>query len=300
MDIKRVIVLFLIIFLLFLGFYTWNARTGKLDAFGSNVGLELGTVALRFIVTVNNIVNSTWENYVDLVEVRQENIQLKKETELLQLELAKLKENENELNRLRGFYELDALFDWPKVGAKVLAWRYGVNNYMESVTLSKGYYNGAKPKTPLIVPSGLLGRVIKSGPYTSIALLITDPASSVAVISSNGRVPGILQGQGGSELLEMQFVKFNEEVLVGEILITSGTDLSYPKGIPVAEVVSVEHGADAMLKILARPLVVFNKVEEVLLLQNPFEDILPVGSPVYSPHPNDLIFDDQLLVPENN
>jgi hypothetical protein len=43
-----------------------------------------------------------------------------------------------------------------------------------------------------------------------------------------------------------------------------------------------------MFEIQVRPLVNFEKLEEVLLLQNPFEHILPEGSPVYSPKPNSM------------
>ena len=43
-----------------------------------------------------------------------------------------------------------------------------------------------------------------------------------------------------------------------------------------------------MLDIQVEALVTFDKLEEVLLLQNPFEHILPEGSPVYSPRPNQI------------
>ncbi len=80
----------------------------------------------------------------------------------------------------------------------------------------------------------------------------------------------------------------SSDLKIGELVITSGLDLSFPKGIPVGEVVSVELSANSMLDIKVKPLVVFDKLEEVLLLQNPFEHILPEGSPVYSPRPNNL------------
>ncbi len=288
MNVKHILVLFLFIFLLFLGFYTWNERTGKWDEIGASVGLELGTSVLRLISNYNHLIDSTWDNYLDVLQIRQDNIKLQTQVNNLQLELIKSRENERELLRLRKLLDLEAAIDWHKVGARVLSWKFGPNNFLESIILSKGYYNGAKPRTPVITPLGLLGRVLKAGPYTSIALLITDPGSSVSVITSRKRIPGILQGQGRGEAMVMRFVKLNEEVLVGDILITSGTDLNYPKGIPVAEVIDVKQGADAMLEIYAKPIIDVGKIEEVMLLQNPYENILPQGSPVYSPRPSIL------------
>lgn len=294
MSTRRIIVLVIFSFLLFLGIYTWNARTGKWDALGANVGLEVSGGVLRVVMSVNDAIIYTWNNYFNLVDVHQENEKLKVEIDILQLELAKAKKDENELARLRTLFDFDTPLEWETVGARLLAWRLGANDFLDSFVVSKGFLNGAKHGTPIIVPKGLMGRIFKAGPYTSIALLITDPGSSVAVVTAGQRVPGIVQGEGIENLLSMRFVKQNETVFVGEILVTSGMDLSYPKGIPVARVVSVEFGADAMLNIKAEPLVDFEKIEEVILLQNSFDQILPQGSPVYSPRPS------RFFTPKNN
>lgn len=298
MDARRVIVLVIFFFLLFLGIYTWNARTGKWDALGANIGLEVSGGILRVVMTVNDSITSVWDNYWNLVDVRQENEQLKLERDSLQFEVAKAREDASELKRLRELFAFKYPFEWDVVGARLLAWRLGANDFLDSFVVSKGFLNGAKPGTPIIVPSGLLGRVLKAGPYTSIALLITDPGSSVAVMTSKGRISGIVQGEGVENLLSMRFVKQNETIAVGEILITSGMDLSYPKGIAVARVVSVAFGANAMLNIKVEPLIDFEKIEEVLLLQDPFRQILPKGSLVYSPRPSQFFApksDDSIL-----
>ncbi len=288
MSVRRVIVLIIFFFLLFLGVYTWNARTGKWDALGANVGLEVTGGILRIVMLVNDGISSTWTNYWDLVDVRKENDELMQERDALLIEIAKVREEESELERLRSLLGFSYPPQWKMEGGRVLAWRLGSNDFLDSVVISKGFLNGAKTGTPIIVPQGLVGRVLKAGSYTSIALLISDPGSSVSVVTSKLRVHGIIQGEGPGNLLSMRFVKQNEFISVGEILVTSGMDLSYPKGIPVARVVSVEFGADAMLYIKAEPLVAFRKIEEVLLLQNPFERLLPQGSPIYSPRPREF------------
>lgn len=300
MSVRRLIVLIVFCFLLFLGIYTWNARTGKWDALGANVGLEVSSLVLRAVTFVHDTISEAWNRYIYLVDVEAENEVLKKEIADLKLSVAKFSESSHELQRMRRLLHFKNPASWQSIGARVFAWQLGSNDFLESLVISKGFNNGAKVATPLITPDGLVGRVYKAGPFTAIALLLTDPGSSIAVFTSENRVPAIVQGAGINEYLNVSFVKQNVTVSVGEILITSGVDLSYPKGIPVGRVVSVEHGADAMLKIKAEPLVSFENVEEVLLLQNPYEEILPQGSPVYSPRESQFLIptDKTLEVPE--
>lgn len=300
MNAKRLIVATVLLFLFFLGIYTWNERTGKMDAISTDVGIEVTGFVLRSVISLQTAVSDFWNNYINLIDVSKENKILKEELFRLKRELAVAKEEKAELSRLRKLLSIDYVSEWKPVGVRILAWRLGANDFFDSFVLSKGFFSGAKVGTPIVNDDGLVGRVLKAGPYTSIALLLTDSGSSVSVLTQYGRVSGILQGNGHNQLLSMRFVKQNEEVRVGELVLTSGLDLSFPKGIPVGRVTSVEYGSNSMLEIQVKPLVVFDKLEEVLLLQNPFEHILPEGSPVYSPRPNQIFAPVQAPLLENS
>lgn len=288
MNARRLIVVFVLLFMFFLGIYTWNERTNKLDTISTNIGIEIVGAVVRSVVYVSTTVSDFWNNYISLVGVNEKNKQLQEELVKVKRELSLAREESAELSRIRKLLSIDYAADWKAEGVRILAWRLGANDFFDSFVLSKGFFSGSKVGTPIVNADGLIGRVLKAGPYTSIALLVTDSGSSVSVITEKGRVPGIVQGNGHNQLLSMRFVKKNEDVRVGEKVLTSGLDLSFPKGIPVGEIVSVEHSSNFMLEIQVRPLVNFEKLEEVLLLQNPFEHILPQGSPVYSPKPNSM------------
>ena len=112
------------------------------------------------------------------------------------------------------------------------------------------------------------GRVLKASAHSAIALLLTDPGSRIAVFSQESRAPGILAGQGTGQPLEVNFVQRATRVNAGEILITSGLDGKYPKGIPVARVLSVAPSDyTQFMAIKAEPLVDLHHLEEVLLLE---------------------------------
>jgi rod shape-determining protein MreC len=226
MNARRLIVVFVLLFMFFLGIYTWNERTSKLDTISTNIGLEVAGFVVRSVVYVSTTVSDFWNNYISLVGVNEENKHLKEELFNAKRELASAKEEKAELDRLRKLLSIDYAVDWKAEGVRILAWRLGANDFFDSFVLSKGFFSGSKVGTPIINADGLIGRVLKAGPYTSVALLLTDSGSSVSVITENGRVPGIVQGNGHNQLLSMRFVKKNEEVKVGERILTSGLDLS--------------------------------------------------------------------------
>ena len=288
MSPRRILVLAVVALLAFLGLYTWNQRTGQWDALGANTGLEFSGAVLRVFQSVSDSVTGVWDRYLALVDVRAQNDELERRIHELEADRARAAEDRAELLRLRKLLHLDYPLEWPAVGARVMAGRMGSNAGLETLTLSRGYLTGATPGTPVSSWAGLVGRVLKAGPSTSVALLVTDAGSRVAVISSEGRVQGILAGGGPGAPLEMRFVRLNARLDVGEILVTSGVDSAYPKGIPVARVTAVSAGSSSMQEIRAVPLVDFAALEEVLLLEHPTGWFAPETGPVYTRKPPDI------------
>ena len=69
--------------LMYLGMYSWNQRTHILDNFAANTGLEASGVVLKSVRMVQDTVMGAWNRYLDLVDVREENDELKKQVEQL-------------------------------------------------------------------------------------------------------------------------------------------------------------------------------------------------------------------------
>ena len=242
---------------------------------------------MRGLDSLRDSLAGVWDNYVDLRNVRRENDELKARLRVLEQRLAGTREESAELIRLRRLMHLEYPASWPARASRVLAWRMGPNAALSTIMLSSGYLTGAAPGTPVTSWEGVVGRVLKAGPSTSVALLLTDPGSRVAVITSEGRVQGILSGGGPGLPLELRFVKQNAPVRVGELLVTSGIDSCYPKGIPVARITAISTGGTSrsgasVLEIQAEPLVNFHRLEEVFLLQRPLDSITPESDAVYT------------------
>ena len=284
---RRLAILIACALMLFLGVYTWNQRTGHWDRLCASVGLEFTGGVMRGLNGVKDSVTGFWEEYVALREVKQRNDVLERRVQELEMRLAATSEEMAELARLRRMLHLDYPMAWPAAASRVLARRMGPNAALDTIMLSSGYLSGAAAGTPVTSWQGVVGRVLKAGPGTSVVLLLTDTGSRVSVLTSEGRVQGILAGGGPGHPLEMLFVRQNAPVRVGELLITSGVDSVYPKGIPVARVTAVSRGGSSrsgssLLEIQAEPLVDFLMLEEVFLLQRPAGAIAPGSDAVYT------------------
>ena len=179
-----------------------------------------------------------WNRYLDLVDVREENDELKKQVEQLRHKLLMASEERAELVRLRRLLTLTPPEGWQTLGARVLAGRMGANSALASVLIGRGYMTGAIPGRLSMTPQGVAGRVLRAGPSSATVLLLVDPGSRIAVISQESRIQGVLVGGGPDKPLEMRFVSHNDVIRAGEILVTSGLDDAFPKGIPVARVLS--------------------------------------------------------------
>lgn len=265
--------------ILFLAVYSWNRRTSALDEIAAYVGLEISGTVLEPLRAIESAVGGIWERYFDLVDVREENIRLQATVQKLETQLASQAEDLAELKRLRALVQFPADARWRPLAARVLAGKLGPNAVLESILISRGYGNGARPGVPLATHKGLVGRVLRSSAHASTALLITDPGSHVAVFGQESRASGILKGKGMGAELELDFVPRDATLKAGEVLITSGLDDKYPKGLPVAVVNSVAPSDyTQFMAVTATPLVDLQHLEEVLLLEE-----TDVDSPVDGP-----------------
>lgn len=248
--------------------YSWNRRTGLLDRLAANVGLEMSYAVLEPLSSLRNTAAGFWTRYFELVGVREENLRLKAQVENLRAEILSHGEDLAELARLRALVELPVDVSWRPLACRVLAGRLGPNAVLDSITINRGYAGGARPGLPLVTNLGLVGRVLRASPHAATALLITDPKSRVSVFGQETRASGILKGRGMDQKLEVDFVRREAPLKNGEVLVTSGLDGKYPKGLPVGRVASVAPSDyTEFMAVEAAPLVDLEHLEEVLLLE---------------------------------
>ena len=166
-----------------------------------------------------------------------ENERLRRENFSAQSRLERYAELEAENQRLRELLDSAA-----RVGVQVLiAERLAVDldPYSRRIVVNKGIRDGVQVGQSLIDANGIMGQVVEAGPFSSSAVLITDPSHALPVQVRRSGLLGVAVGTGPLDQLELTHVPINADVLVGDVLITSGLGGRFPSGYPVGRVVSV-------------------------------------------------------------
>lgn len=150
-----------------------------------------------------------------------------------------------------------------------------INNdpFSQMVVINKGKKHGAYLDQPIIDGNGLIGSVVKVTNYTSVLMLLTDPANSVPVVNLRNGLRGITVGLGSEGTLELQYVTNTADVKVGDRFVTSGLGGKYPEGYHVGEVVDISNSAsESFSKIILKPIANLNSSKLILMLNLNLEE----------------------------
>jgi rod shape-determining protein MreC len=205
-----------------------------------------------------------FRNYFDLVGIRQENLRLKKELEEAQSQRAGLMELKVENRHLTDLLELKYALGMNAVAADVIGG--DATGLSRTLILSEGTSGRLKRNMAVISTAGVVGRLIAVSPDASRVLLINDHNSAVDTFDQRSRARGIIAGVVDDGLI-MKYVDRTEDVKAGDVVITSGMDGIFPRGLLVGEVVKVsQEGPGLFLNVQVKPAVDFRKLEQVLVL----------------------------------
>jgi len=120
--------------------------------------------------------------------------------------------------------------------------------------IDAGAARGVRHGMALVHPEGVIGQVTAVSETTADVSLITDSGQNTPVEFVRTGLRGVLVGEGVPDRASLGFIASNADVEPGDRLVTSGLDGVYPRGMPVAEVVSVERKTTTnFARVMCRP-----------------------------------------------
>jgi len=217
----------------------------------------------RMLVWVQTSSSNVWHSYFYLRGVRAENRNLKLQIERMSLEQVRMSQDADQARRLQALLAFKEQFISQTMAAQVIG--SSGSELSRSVYIDKGESNGIKPDMAVITADGIVGKVLRVYGSTSLVLLINDQTSGVGALLDKTRLQGILRGTPAGEVV-LEKVMSDETVPAGEMVLTSGGDGIFPKGLLVGSVTKVAPGSDLFLNIRVRPAADLSKLEEVLVV----------------------------------
>lgn len=227
--------------------------------------IQLVGPAQNLIFYAKNSFNNLIQNYFLLIEVKKENLELKKQIGTLEEKIFNLEELGRENIRLKELLQFGQSTKHDKVLAQIIG--KDSSGLFKIVRINKGILDGITLKATVVTSDGLVGHIHRTFDHYSDIITILDSNNRVDGIVDRTRSQGIIQGEGNEGLCIMKYVSRSEPVQTQDLVLTSGLGRIYPKGIRIGRIIQVEkekYGITQIIKL--SPSVEFRKLEEVVVL----------------------------------
>jgi len=214
-----------------------------------------------------------WESYFHLVSVSAENEKLRRELGAARAQLNHYRETLLANVRLQNLLKFRSAVEGRVVAAQVIG--RGTSPWFQSVFIDKGSSAGLTKGMPVVVSEGVVGQIVGVAPGYARVMLIVDQNSGLDALVQRTRARGIVQGSSGGTC-RFKYVLRKEDVRVGDVVISSGLDHVFPKGVRVGRISGVERRNSGIFQdVILVPSVDFEKLEEVLVMMIPFSELEP-------------------------
>jgi rod shape-determining protein MreC len=228
-----------------------------------------------------------WYGYVALQGAHQRAAALSRENRQLRLETQELQQQRAENERLRRLLSLsEAEPRRAYLGARVIGVRLAPAG-LQVITIDKGADDGLARAMPVVVAEGVVGRIHATSGRSADVLLAIDRNSSIAARVDRTRARANVRGLGRPDLCRLDYALRSEDVIEGDLLVTSGTDATFPPGLPVGHATRLQRAAHGLFQEgSVVPAVDPTRLEEVLVITSGARDptLLPAAAgPVLRP-----------------
>jgi rod shape-determining protein MreC len=219
-------------------------------------------------------VGSLWSRYVALVDVEDENRELRDENDKLRKDLAAATRRASDIAALEELAVVKKRTQADTLGARVIAAPLSPQFRVIRLRIDRGDRD-VQPDMPVIAGTGPVGKIDKVyGDYADV-MLVSDPRSriDIAIKRTGGR--GVLIGLGQPDsyackvtTLELQS-KLELRAQVGDEVVTSGVGSVFPPGLVIGTITKLT-GDDGMFQnVEVRPAIDVSRVRAVMVLLAP-------------------------------
>ena len=245
-----------------------DARYKHLESIRNTLALPIH--ALQRIAT--NLVSqpgTLWDQlsgYIDSQgNLARENEQLRQQHTVYAAQLLQLQVLQAENSQLRKYFDVEQHADYPMQMAEIVYVERDI--FKRKVFVDKGTQKNIVAGQVVMDETGLVGQVTRVYPWLSEVTLITDKDHAVPIQMLRTGLRAVVFGSGDISNLSLRYMPSSSDIQVGDVMVTSGIDGTYPAGLPVAKVTQIERDpAYPFARILCTPLAGVDQQRQLMII----------------------------------
>ncbi len=233
---------------------------------GLRAGVSVFIYPLQYLVDLP-VSASGWigENMSSREKLLQENARFKLQQTLFKAQLQKLQALKAENIRLRELLQSPKKVSEHVLIGELLA--VDLEPFTRQVVIDKGSNDKVYLGQPIMNAEGAMGQVVHLGPFSSTAMLISDANHAIPVQVNRNGLRAIALGTGAPDKLSIPYLPISADIVIGDLLTSSGLGGRFPPGYPVAKVTEIIKDPTLPYAIIsAKPTAQLGRAREVLLV----------------------------------
>lgn len=232
-----------------------------------NVAVGLVAPFQKATTWVVQSLKDIWRDYFNLISVAKENQALKKSLGQAIEKNRRMAEIVLANDRLRALLRFKERSTHHVIAAEVVG--KDPSPWFKTVIVDKGKADGVNKAMPVVLADGIVGQVVEVSDHFAKVLLVVDQNSAVDALVQRSRARGVIKGIMGGKCV-FQYALRKDDISVGDVIVTSGLDGVFPKGLSIGTVAEVvRRNAGIFQEVFITPFVDFEKLEEVLIVLKP-------------------------------
>ena len=237
-----------------------------------NIGFSIFSAAEMQVHNISSGAQNTFNAVKELADLKEEYNKLLVKLEKYEMMQRSNTEIKKENERLKQQLDFSQSMEEKNYPAQIIA--RDLSNQNPLITINKGSSSGIKKNMPVIAyqsgNSGLVGKVIQVGAFTSQVMPVYNLNCTVSCRIQNTRDIGLVSGNGNQdEPLKMSYVRKRvlEELHYGDVVVTSGENNNYMKDIAVGTISKISViDYNSLLDIELTPIIDFSRLENVVVV----------------------------------
>lgn len=278
---NKLAVIVIVLSIGFLVLISYSVKRDKVSILENGVGVALNAVQGTLYGATNQVTQFT-SFIFHFSAIKSENEALKKQNSELKnqtLDYASLQKENIGLRAQLNFNNQRNQYNY--IGCD-LTGKSG-DNYTPEYIIDKGSNDKIEKGMVLITIEGLVGQITSvANNWSTFQAISSENIAVHGMVQTTNDNSGIVRGYRDSDnnpLAKMYFLPMDSTIKSGDIILTSGLGGTYPKGIRIGSVISVEDDKGKVQKnAVIKPYVEFNKLQEVFVVVPKIKSTAPIGN----------------------